>query len=115
MKKSDLKIGQKLVARNGMEYIYFPARDYSLIEIGGGFDELETWDDGLCDCLFNNGSYDIMEVFECKDGSFARIFENVENVKWTSIWKRENVEEITADEAMKRLEEQSGKKIKIIR
>lgn len=35
---------------------------------------------------------------------------------WKLIWKREPVvEEITADEAMKRLEKQSGKRIKIIR
>lgn len=109
MKKLDLKIGQKLVAKSGMEYIYFPAYGYST-SISGGFDELETWDDDLCDCFSHDDSYDIMEVFECKDDSFVRIFENAKDVKWTSIWKRENVEEITADEAMKRIEEQSGKR-----
>lgn len=124
MKKSDLKIGQKVVWRNGTEQIYFPTSyvGIDLITINSSGEKrsgslLSRWDDDFKDITHNQRLYDVVSVWDC-GSSVISIFNDTSKVYWNKIWERieeSEVEEITADEAMKRLEEQSGKKVKIIR
>ena len=123
MTKKDLKTGMKVVLKDGTKCIVMRGirREFGLEEDCLVF--LDT--DGRTD--IDNYSEDIiMEKSDWYDLSKFDIEEvyistNLnhtlqKNGLWKLIWKREPVvEEITADEAMKRLEEQSGKRIKIIR
>ena len=120
MKKSDLKIGQKVVWRDGTEQIYFPTSyvGVDLITINSNCGSLlSEWDDDFKDIKYSQRLFDIVSVWDC-GSSVVSIFNDTSKVYWNKIWERieeSEVEEITADEAMKRLEEQSGKKVKIIR
>lgn len=118
MTKKDLKSGMRLSFRNHRDAIYLDLHQSSnnVIFLDGGLDEIDNWGDDLkvshCD------DFDIMKVSICKDYTVRRLFSKNHDVNWTTIWERKEepeVEEISAEEAMKRLEEQSGKKVKIIR
>ena len=59
----------------------------------------------------------ITSIFIIDDYGNEYHFTNPENVDWELLWEikeEPKIEEISADEAMRRLEEQSGKKVKII-
>lgn len=114
MTKSDLKAGQKLVCKDNKEFIYFPYNiGYELISFSGGSDSISCLSEDLKNIDVDNAKYDVLRVFECKDWTFAFIFENHEKVNWTQIWERDSndVKEVT----MKDVESKFGCKIKIIR
>ena len=119
MKKSELKVGQKVVLRDGGEYLYIPIfrGDFTKIDADDTLDiysnlNLEWYNEDLIDNDEDEDN-DIMSVYSCT--SFSTLLSDLSKVNWNLVWEREEVEKITADEAMKRLEEQSGKKVKIVR
>jgi hypothetical protein len=122
MDKSELKAGQKLVDRDGNEYVYLPVIDgYGFLCVSGSrldpYDTIDIGDytDELKEDFNEDEDYDIMSVFECLDGSFINIISDLKKVNWTKVWEREpEFEEISAQEAMDRLESFSGKKVKIV-
>jgi hypothetical protein len=115
MTKKDLKTGMKVTTLNGNEYLVF-------MDIAGGNGlanyNRRTWlplcdinDDLECMC---NRSLDVIRV--CVTPFIADLLNK--DATWNTLWEREEepvIEEITAEEAMRRLEESSGKKIKITR
>lgn len=116
MKKSELKAGQKVVQRNGCDFIYFPNnKGFELISFLGGLNYISAYGYDLKDTLRHNREYDITSVYECNNNSITNIFTNYSEVEWSLVWREEpQIEEITAEEAIKRLEEQSEKRIKIV-
>ena len=125
MTKKDLKTGMRVTYKNGMTSILIindyddDDEDHVFVEFGNNPARMRLCDysDDLklaphrCD-----GKYDIVKVERSKNLWF--IFTNPKNVDWELLWERKEepeIEEISADEAMRRLEEQSGKKVKIIR
>lgn len=118
MTKKDLKSGMRLSFRNHSEAIYLDLHQSSrnVILLNGGFDDIDNWEDDLK--VSHYADFDIMKVSICEDYTVGRLFSKNDDVNWRTIWERKEepeVEEISAEEAMKRLEEQSGKKVKIIR
>lgn len=109
---SDLKTGMKVVQRDGMEFfVALNTKTEDILVSDRGWQKLSHLDNNLKSNLFP--SSDIVKVYE---SSYENYLSSV--IGWSKIWDvddKPEVEEITADEAMKRLEEQSGKKVKIIR
>lgn len=123
MKKSELQAGQKVVTRDGGEYVWFPVFGgcgffhVSKNELDPEeFIDISDYDDELKETYDEEEDYDIMSIYECVDDSRNYLLSDLSKVNWTLVWERlEEVEEITAEEAMKRLEKQAGKKVKIVR
>lgn len=123
MTKKDLKTGMKVVKRDGDEYVWFPVfGEYGFFHVSRNkLDPEETidisdYDDELKETYDEEEDYDIMSIYECVDDSRNYLLSDLSKVNWTLVWERsEEVEEITAEEAMKRLEKQAGKKVKIVR
>jgi hypothetical protein len=120
MKKSELKFGQKVVWRNGEEQIYFPnqyATEYNLISLGiDGWDKLSDWDNDFKEIKCGDKAYDIVSVWDC-GYNISGIFTDPKKLPWKCVWESKGeieTEEISAQEAMNRLEKFSGKKIKIV-
>lgn len=113
MKKSDLKSGMKVVCSNGSELIVSLGTLYGDIIMDlsrDSYNKLLYYTDDLYNISSVYQEYNIDKVYKNKGENY------IVNPEWELLWEREpEVEEITADEAMKRLEEQSGKKVKIIR
>ena len=80
------------------------------------FIDMSDYDDEFKQTYDEDEDYDIMSIYECVDDSRNYLLSDLSKVNWTLVWERlEEVEEITAEEAMKRLEKQAGKKVKIVR
>lgn len=123
MTKKDLETGMKVVLKDGTKCIVMRGIRH---EFGSEEDCLVFLDTDGRTCIDNYSEDMIMKKsyeydlskFDIEEVYISTNLNHTlqKNGWWKLIWKREPVvEEITADEAMKRLEEQSGKRIKIIR
>lgn len=123
MTKKDLKTGMRVTYKNGMTSIliindYDDDEDHAFVEFGNtpARMRLSDYRDDLKLATYHpNDDFDIVKVERSKNLWF--IF-TTKIVDWELLWERKEepeIEEISADEAMRRLEEQSGKKVKIIR
>lgn len=112
MKKSELKTGMKVTLRNKTEYTVVLNTGYEDALISKrGWLALNDYDSLLNftgECL--GSGYDIIKV---ERPDFVNFFSVI--IDWELAWEREEVEEITGDEAMRRLAEQAGHEVKIIR
>lgn len=111
MNKLELKVGQKVVTRDGTEWLYIPILGYDFSRIDAGnlntYEslDLDFYNGDLTDCDGDEEN-DIMSVYSCN--SFLTLLSDLSKVGWNLVWEREEeleVEEISVQEAMKRLEE----------
>ena len=113
MTKKDLKTGMRVTTRNGNKYLIFLNTndgDYMANYNRETYVALHNVDDNLSSSC--SSDFDIIEVYAFTNGGGLLDPDNY----WEKIWNRETeIEEISADEAMRRLEQSSGKKIKITR
>ena len=124
MKKNELKNGMLLETRHGKKLlyidgcsfsnVYFPPKKIDLISIDGdGWMSTDSYNDDFLESYCSDSEWNIEKIYICKDISFQYIITTPKGVSWELFWSRNEIEEITADEARRRLEESSGKKIKI--
>lgn len=112
MNRRGLKDGYKIKLRNGL--ICFVS-DGMLISDESTFGLWTCYNEDLT--KISNKAYDVMCVYAIAGIGSVDKGSKIEKL-WDKIWERQeepDVEEITSDEAMRRLEESSGKKIKITR
>ena len=111
MTKSELKTGMRVEYRDGTTGLVMLDTNQGSIICGKCWARLNDYNEDLTtdyDCEES----DIVAVYEQE---YAYLMPTLENMGKLA-WKEEpEVEEISADEAMRRLEQSSGKKIKITR
>jgi len=107
MKKSDLKTGMWAEYRSGKKVIVLLDTENGDVLVGGGrWNSLRHYDKNL-NCGFSS-ECDIVAVY--KRGVITDVLEFNGAFK---IWEREEVIEMTLEEAKQKLEEVTGKPIKI--
>lgn len=116
MTKKDLKTGMKVIyefdSLQGIVLLGADDDDSVIYNLGDKAPAGTLFEDIRSDLSTTTAYGKIIEVF--KPNKIGYIFSGL--VEWKSIWKREpEIEEISADEAMRRLEQSSGKRIKITR
>ena len=107
MKKSDLKTGMWVEYRSGKKVIVLLNTENGDVLVDGGrWNSLYHYDENL-NCSFSSGC-DIVAVYRIGVITDALEFNSAEK-----IWEREEVIEMTLQEARQKLEEVTGKPIKI--
>ena len=116
MTKKDLKTGMKVIyefgSLQGIVLLGTDDEDDAIYNLGDKAPGRTLFGDVRSDLSTTTVYGEIIEVF--KPNKIGYIYSGL--VEWESIWKREpGIEEISADEAIRRLEQSSGKRIKITR
>ena len=108
MKKSELKTGMWVEYRNGKKVIVLlNTKGGDVLAGGGRWNTLDYYDENL-NCSFSS-KCDIISAYIHGCSADALTFEGA-----FKIWQREEVIEMTLQEACKKLRELTGKPIKII-
>jgi uncharacterized protein YkvS len=111
MTKKDLKTGMRVKYRDGTTGLVMLDTNQGSIICGKLWARIDDYNDDLT-TNYNHREYDIIAVYE---QSYAYFMPNLADIG-DLIWEEAlEVEEISADEAIRRLEQSSGKKIKITR